>query len=375
MQRYMSGIIGLLSANMKRFWRDKTALFFTFLFPLIFLLIFGTIFNNQSVSFKVVLINHSETEFAKQFVAELQKDSASPLKIQKNAPSAEIAKEKMKRSEIDGIIEIPKDFGEISATGQPTGVVKVLYQKGSEQAGSTLAAIMTQITNGTNETLGQSKPPLSVESDAVGEQGLTSFDYTFSGMLAFSLMSMGIFGLANRMPSEKQSGAYRRLRAAPFTSGQLIMATAAQFMIITLLSLVMMVVVGLLVFHFNMRGDWVTFGLFAIISSLLTIGFGLLIGSWANNENQSAPLGNLVSFPMMLLSGAFFPMYLFPEWLQQIAVFIPLTPVIEGFRRIMTEHASLVTLAPQLGMMIAWIAIVYVLAVRLFRWGDHDITS
>jgi len=143
---------------------------------------------------------------------------------------------------------------------------------------------------------------------------------------------------------------------------------AIHYTIISLLSLIMMIVVGTLLFHFNMRGDWWLFAAMAVLSALMMVGLGLLIGGWAKNENQSAPLTNLISFPMMFLSGAFFPLYLFPEWLRGVAQYIPMTPITEGFRLIMTEHASLMEVLPQVGAVAAWIVVIYIAAIKLFRW-------
>ena len=143
---------------------------------------------------------------------------------------------------------------------------------------------------------------------------------------------------------------------------------AIHYIIISLLSLTMMVVVGMLLFHFNMRGDWLLFSLMSVISAMMMVGLGLLIGGWAKNENQSAPLSNLISFPMMFLSGAFFPAFLFPEWLRGVTQFIPMTPVVDGFRLIMTEHASLIEVLPQIGAVAAWTLVIYIAAIKLFRW-------
>ena len=71
---------------------------------------------------------------------------------------------------------------------------------------------------------------------------------------------------------------------------------------------------------------------------------------------------------MMFLSGAFFPAYLFPEWLKGVSQFIPMTPMVDGFRLITTENASLVEVLPQLGAVLLVIVIVYALSIKLFRW-------
>ncbi len=381
---YWIGVYGQVRALQKRFMRDGTSLFFTFLFPLIFLLVFGAIFNNQTTSFDVAIINHSKSEFAKQFVERAKANKDTTLKV-KDVKDMQEAREKLKHSELSGIIELPADFGTVtlaqpgapqpgqgSAAGQtqarPSGTLRVLYAKGSEQSGNTLTAIMGQIIDGINKGMGQPEPPLKVAGQAVGDEQLKTFDYTFTGLLAFSLLSMGIFGLANQMPTEKQKGSYRRLRASPFTAGQLILAMGIHYTIVSLLSAAMMLVVGMSVFHFNMRGDWLLAVSFLTLAALLMVGFGLLIGGWAKNENQSAPLGNLVAFPMMFLSGTFFPSFMFPEWLRTLSQFIPMTPVTDGLRLIMTEHASLGEVLPYAGAISLWMLVVYVAAIKLFRW-------
>jgi ABC-2 type transport system permease protein len=100
----------------------------------------------------------------------------------------------------------------------------------------------------------------------------------------------------------------------------------------------------------------------------MILGIGLAIGGWAKNERQAAPLGNLVVFPMMFLSGTFFPRFLMPEWLQNVSAFLPLTPVIDGLRLITTEGKTYLDLLPQLGLLLGWMVVIYIIAFRVFKW-------
>lgn len=355
-----------MRAYQLRFFRDKVALFFTFLFPLIFLVIFGSIFSNSSTEFNIALINQSDSSFAKTFADQAAEDDV--FNVDGNLTNLDAAKESMNRGEIDSILVLPDSFGAPNAGGQPSGELEVYYKPGSEQAGQTVAAIMEQILGGINQSMGQQTPSFTVAQRSTGDEGLSQFDYLFAGLLGFTILGSSIFGLANTMPAEKQRGSFRRLRASPFKASQLIIGNALHYLVVTLLSLALMIVVGQLLFDFEMRGSWLQFGLFAVIASLMMIGFGLLIGGWAKNENQAAPLTNLVAFPLMFLSGIFFPRYLFPEWLQGTTEIIPLAPVVDGFRRIMTENATLLQLGPELAMIAAWAAGLYILAIKLFRW-------
>ena len=365
MRRYIRGILGIVRAYQLRFVRDKVALFFTFLFPVIFLLIFGTINSNSNMNFSIALINESDSQFASDFAAGVRENDV--FSVSEEAISLDDARERMGRGEFDSVVVLPEDFGSTTERG-PTGAIDVYYSPSASQAGQTVAAVMEQVLDGINQELGQPAPQFTVSQVSTGRAGLTAFDYTFSGLLGFTILGTSIFGLANVMPAEKQRGSFRRLRAAPFKSSQLVVGNALHYVILTMLSVLLMVLVGLFVFDFTMRGSWLQFGVFTALSSVMMIGFGLLVGGWARNENQAAPLTNLIAFPLMFLSGIFFPRFLFPEWLQQITGYIPLSPVVDGFRRIMTENASLFDLGSELGLIILWTLVVYAAAIKLFRW-------
>jgi ABC-2 type transport system permease protein len=250
----------------------------------------------------------------------------------------------------------------------PSGNVVVYYQEAKPDTGQTVASVMQQGLDKINKQLTGVSDPLAVEQKATKTTGLTRFDYTVAGIVGFSIMSLAIFGMANGFPADKKTGSLRRMRATPLRASQLILATALEYLLVGFLSVVSMFIVATLLFHFNMRGSWLTLALFVLIGIFSLFGFGMAIGGWAKNENQSAPLANLIAFPMMFLTGVFFPTFLMPQWLQNISHFLPLTPIIDGIRMITTENASLLTLGPQLAIIFGWTVIIYTIAFRVFRW-------
>lgn len=150
MYKALLPIITFVKIDVRRLFRDKLALFFTFIFPLLFLFVFGGIFgrNNSSVSFNVAFLNQSKTEFAKQFEAQGKKDKL--LKIDEHATTLAQAQEKMSRGELDATIVLPPNFGTVSDKGYPEGQAQVLYNKSNEQGGTTLASILTSMFDGMN---------------------------------------------------------------------------------------------------------------------------------------------------------------------------------------------------------------------------------
>jgi ABC-2 type transport system permease protein len=117
-----------------------------------------------------------------------------------------------------------------------------------------------------------------------------------------------------------------------------------------------------------MRGSYLDLYALLIIGVITLFGFGMAIGGWAKNENQAAPLSNVVAFPLMFLSGIFFPTFLMPSWLQTVSHYMPLTPIVDSIRMVITENRGLLDLGPQLAIIGAWTVIIYIVAFRLFRW-------
>ena len=368
MKRALLPIITFVKIDVRRLFRDKLALFFTFIFPLLFLFVFGGIFgrNNASVTFNVAFLNQSKTDFARQFEEQSKKESI--LKIDEDAKTLHAAQEKMSRGELDATIVLPPEFGQVHEKGYPEGKARVLYNKSNEQGGTTLASILASTFDEMNGKFVPTEKPLTVEAVSTAKQGLTQFDYVFAGLLGFSLMGAGIFGPTQVFPKLKEKGVLRRYRTTTLKVWQYFVGNALSNVIVGLLSIATMFAVGLTVFNLNMRGNWLLLAVLVILSSLMLFGIGLAIGGWAQNERQAAPLAQIVTFPMMFLSGSFFPRFLMPEWLQGATAYLPLTPVIDAARLIITENRGFFELLPQFGLIAGWCLVVYVLAFRLFRW-------
>lgn len=371
LRRALLPVLVFAKIDTRRLFRDKLAIFFTFLFPLIFLFIFGGIFGRSSdVSFNVALVNQSSSEFSKQFVT--QAKDGKVLKVNDSIKTEQQAKDAMSRSQIDAAIILPQDFG-IPQDGKqyPSGQAIVLYSKNNEQSGQTLTSVMQGIFNGINkELVGEAPQPFTVKSESTGQPGLSNFDYLFAGLIGFSILGMGLFGPTTVFPRLKQRGVLRRyhttsLKVWQFVVGNIISTSAA-----ALLSIAFMMIVAFTVpfFDAHLRGNLIELALFVILGAIVIFGVGLAIGGWAKNENQAAPLSNLVSFPMMFLSGTFFPRFLMPEWLQTASGFLPLTPFIDGVRMIMVEGKHLIDILPQVGMLALWGLVIYFIAFKVFRW-------
>ena len=352
--------------NTRRFFRDRLALFFGILFPLIFLFIFGGINSGSGdIHFNVAMLNQSDSVFAKQFTQQI-KDSKT-FKVNETITTPDEAKEKMARSQVDATIVLPAGFGD-TVDGVPTGQAQVLYTQNNQSSGQTLTTVLDAEFKSINSKFVQVEPPLTVKGEALKNKSLSSFDYAFAGLLGFAIIGMGIFGPINVFPELKKQGILRRLHTTPIRVWQYFLSTMFSQALIGLVSIGIMFIAAITVFDLNVVGNYLEIAVFVVLSIFTILGIGLAIGGWAKNERQAAPLSNIVVFPMLFLSGTFFPRFIMPEWLQSVSNYLPLTPVIDGLRLLTTEGKHFVDILPQLGLMAFWIVVVYFVAFRVFRW-------
>ena len=352
----------------RRFFRDRLAIFFTIGFPLIFLFVFGGLNSSGGdISFQVALINQSQTEFATQL--EEQLTTSKILDVNKEVTTLDQAKEKMSRSELDATIVLPESFGAVvGGQSYPSGEARVVYTQNNGQSATALTSILDQQFAAINSKFVDTSVPFTVTGEQLNERSLSAFDYSFAGLLGFAIIGIGIFGPMNVFPELKKMGILRRLSTTPLRVWQYFLSTMAAQALIGLLSLAIMFVIAISVFKLEMVGNWIELAAFIVLGITMILGIGLALGGWAKNERQVAPLGNIIVFPMLFLAGTFFPRFLMPEWLQNVSSFLPLTPVIDGIRLITTEGRHLIEILPQIGLIGAWMVIIYLIAFRVFRW-------
>jgi len=368
-QKKLFTVIVFSKLSTRRFFRDRLALFFGVLFPLIFLFVFGGIFGKSggNVSFSVAVINHSSSQYATEFIN--QETSNKILKVDPTVTTLSEAEAKMDRNQLDATVILPVNFGNtVKGQAYPSGNVEVYYTNNNAQSGQALISILQTEFQTINTKFIKVPTPFTASGKELNQRSLSQFDYTFSGLLGFSIIGLGIFGPINVFPELKKQGILRRLHTTPIRVWQYFLSTMVSQAIIGLISIAIMFVTAIAVFHLKVVGNYFEIILFLTLSIVMILGIGLAIGGWGKNERQVAPLANIVVFPMMFLSGTFFPRYDMPIWLQHVTNYLPLTPVIDGIRLLATEGVGLTHIGVQLGLVLAWTVVIYIIAFRVFRW-------
>src|SRR2546423_1184246 len=255
-----------------------------------------------------------------------------------------------------------------ASIGTGSTAIAAFYNQGNPQGSQVAIAIMNQFVDQTSFALAGISPALTLDTRPVQSRNLTYVDFLVPGMIALSIMQTGLFGVVFTFVQWKQRGILRRLMATPMRVRDFFFSQLVTRLTTVALQIVVLLAVGFFVFHFHFAGNVLYLLIVGIIGGGIFLAMGLAISGASKSEETAAPIANLVSLPLMFLSGIFFSRSNMPEWLQTVTQYSPLTYVSDALRSISIDGASLWAVRSDLLGIFIWLAITVVLATRLFKW-------
>jgi ABC-2 type transport system permease protein len=189
--------------------------------------------------------------------------------------------------------------------------------------------------------------------------------------LGFSILFSTLFGIAFTFFSLREQLVLKRFYASPVHRINILLGIGMSRLFFQLMNVMVLILIGHYFLDFTLQHGLLTFIemlIVTIVMLFLLMGVGFIISSTVKTDTSIPLLINLFGFPQMLLSGTFFPIEVFPKWLQQICNILPLTQYNDAVRKISFEGVHLVQCWKQLGIMGIWIAIIYIVVARVIRW-------
>ncbi|MBK1616863.1 ABC transporter permease [Lamprobacter modestohalophilus] len=208
---------------------------------------------------------------------------------------------------------------------------------------------------------------MPLRETASGE-ALSYADWAVPGVLAMNLMFSSLWGVGWVVVRYRKNGVLRRLKATPLTPLEFLIAQILSRLIVVLASSLVVYTGAMLLLDFPMRGSYLALILIYVAGALNMISLGLIIAARLRTEELADGLLNLMSWPMLLLSGVWFSMEGTSAAAQTLSHLMPLTYLVESARAVMIDGADLIAIAPQLALLLAMAAILITIAARLFRW-------
>jgi ABC-2 type transport system permease protein len=362
----MRALAALTLANIRSYTRDRAALFWTLAFPLIFIFMFGLIF--QGGGSPGLSLGWADEDGSPP-AAQLREAFDGLSGIELVAADREASLASMRDGSVDAVIVVPAGYGAGIAgggagTGEPTSVVVYTDPSRANLAGSVQQAVGAVL--GAVNLAG--RPPLVVpQQETLQTEDLNFISYFVPSMLGLSVMQVGIFA-AIPLVADREKLILKRLAATPLRRWQLVGSNVLMRLLIALVQAVIIVAVGVAFFGVEITGPWALTVLFVSLGAVAFLALGYVIASFAKTEDSANGMTSVVQFPMMFLSGTFFPIEAMPAPLQSIARLIPLTYLADALRQVMVGGAAFAPLWVCAAVLVGWLVVCFGIAARKFQW-------
>lgn len=362
----MTALAALTVANIKSYVRDRAALFWTLAFPLIFIFLFGFIFQGGGEgSLSLAWVDRDGSTAAGQLRAAFEAQAGTELTVTDEAD----ALEQMRQGNVDAVIEVPTGYGtavEAAATGAggPTSVV--VYTDPSRQS------LVASVYQSVGAVLGVinlgGRPPLIIpRPETLQTENVNFISYFVPSMLGLSVMQVGIFA-AIPLVADREKLILKRLAATPLRRWQLVGSNVLMRLLIALAQTVIIVAVGAAVFGVAITGSLPLSLVYIVLGAVAFLALGYVVASFASTEDAANGMTSVIQFPMMFLSGTFFPIDQMPDPLQAVARVIPLTYLSDALRQVMVGGAAFVPLWQSFVVLAGWLVVCFAIAAWKFRW-------
>ncbi len=362
----MSTVISLYRASIKEFVRDRAALFWTFAFPVIFIVLFGLIFSgNSSPSYTVGLVNEDGGAVGNTLAQTFGK--VKPFTIKTGTREAEV--DHLKKGQIDLVIVIPSGLSQAIASGQ-TAQVQMVYDPSSSPTNAQIVVnIVQQVLADFNSGYTHVTPPLALATpQTVTAHHESGIDFLMPGVLAMSLMQLGLFATATPLVSLRQDQVLRRLGATPLPRWKLLASQVMLRLTIGFAQAAVIVGLSIWVFNVHIEGSLLAVAGLVLLGALTFVAIGYLVASLARTVESANGITTAVNFPMMFLSGIFFPLALLPAFLTPVVRALPLTYLADALRQVAVGSVPEFPMMVDLAVLAGWALVCALLSARFFKW-------
>ena len=349
----------LTLASMKMFMRQREAILWTVLFPLLVVILFGFVKFNGMGKLDLGVVNEAGPAGA-DLLSHIR--SVKTFDVSEGAKESEMAL--LGKGERDLVLVIPQGYSPASA-GSLTAYGDVEARPQVTQLGG---LVLQRVLDESAFAQSPEVRRTTLVTLPVKTRNLTYIDFLLPGILSMSIMQAGIFGVAFGFVSLKKRGILRRLWVTPIRPNDFIIAQVAMRLVVVILQLSIMVGVGVLFLNLHFIGNLALIYLVGILGAVVFLGFGFALAGISKSEDQVAPLANIITLPMLALSGVFFSRTNLPGFVRAVTGVFPLTYLADGLRSVAIDGASFMQVMPQVLGLTLWGVAACVVAVRLFRW-------
>jgi ABC-2 type transport system permease protein len=351
-------LLAIAKASFTSIFRSPSATFFSLFFPIVLIVIFGSLGGGGGVSFDIAFDKSSDT-------------TNSIYQAINNAPIFDVVRgsdtdiaDRLKKGRITAVVTISKtDSGKYDVHIKST----TASVKEFPQLKQTLEGIINEISQRSHPV-----EKIATISDKVVEiRPYKRIDFYLPGMIGFSLIGSAVFGVSFLFFSLRETLVLKRMYASPVTKSNIVIGESIGRILFQLLIVIVLILFGRYAYDFTLIHGFVTFVELLVLSTLALIvfmGFGFFISSVAKNQNVIPIFANLFMFPQYFLSGTFFPKTALPKSINWLIEALPLTSLNDALRKVAFEGSHLGDCWKQIGILGLWGVVIYAATIKVFRW-------
>jgi ABC-2 type transport system permease protein len=360
----LRAMLAITRASLKAIFRSPSSVAFSFGFPLVFIFVFGFI-KGGGPTVEIALARQADT--ARSIVKGLL--SSGMVTLSGKTDSLAIRQD-LEKGRIGAVLMVDSTS---SGMGFPQFHLRI---QTSSAAGDKFPFVKMALAQAVEKAEDKNIPAqykfIKVEElPVISGRNYSMIDFILPGMLGFSLLSAAVFGVAFTFFNFRQQLVLKRFFATPIGKKYMVMGEGLARVLFQLITAVVLILIGRYFFHFTLIYGWVTFLEMLVMSLfglIVFMGFGFIVSSTARSESTIPIFANMLTLPQFLLAGTFFPIDVFPGWLQTICKILPLKQLNDAMRNIAFEGVHLTDCGKQLGILALWGIAVYAVAIRVFKW-------
>jgi ABC-2 type transport system permease protein len=348
-------LVSLSRAIFLGFVRDRAALVFSILLPVLFLLFFGTIYKNSSTP-RIDLIAVGQVSLIRQAQAADPAALAKILSVS-TAKSLPAALAQVSKGNADAVIL------------QHGNAIELRYSIADPTKAGIVQEVVSSIVGEANQA--GHPPRYTLDASQVQDKSLKPIQYLTPGLLGWALASGATFGSAITLVSWRQNKLLRRLRLAPVRTSDVVAARIGISVAIGLVQMaVFLLIARLPYFGLTLTHSWWMAIPLVVCGILAFMSIGLFVGAVAKTQQAATSIANLIILPMAFLGGAFLPLDYAPQWVRDASYAMPLRYLVDGMQDVMARGEGPSAAFPAIGILLGFTLIVSLIAVRFFRWDD-----
>lgn len=366
----MKPILVLAAYSLKMFLRDRGALFWGILFPLLLMGLIGLVFGNTNkVEFTVAVVD----EAGGSPLAAGIKDGIRAVPVFRvTEEGREGAMKALKAGDRSLVVVLPPPAPAApAAPGVPAAPapyrVEAFYDEGKAQVSQAALSILDKVVSEVNLRAVGASRIVDVTSRGTSTRRLSLFDFLLPGIMAMTIMQSGLMGVTWVVANYREKLVLKRVLTAPVRPSTFFAGLVARFTIVQFVQVTIIFLVATFVFHAKTVGSLAVLALLSVLGSVAFLGIGFAVSTVSKTPEAANNLGSLLNFPMMFLSGTFWPREMIPDALQPVVAALPLTPLVEAMRGVGARGEPLTGFLPGLAYLLAWGAAGFLLSARYFR--------